>query len=553
MTKGVDSATKNWIRNASDEIAARNGFRFDEERAQFAVDWIERYCILYEGEFADEPMTLSDWQLDCTKALFGWVGFSDHWKREIRRFREASIWVPKKNKKSPTLAAWGLYMLIGDGESGQKVFLAAKDGKQARDIGGKHAMEMLKRSPELSADCHFNMSTYQITYLPTASIMLPLSSGNDRHAQAKEGLNGSVLIDETHVVDRPFVNRINRAGISRAEPLHLEVSTAGNNPAGYGKERFDEAQRIIDGKSKNDRLFAAIYAVPQDITAEQIAEDPLKYGRMANPAMGHTVNPEEFLADYERSKDSITKMQDFMMYRLNKWCASASPWLKPGDWSGCYEPFEESDLEGHVCYGGLDLAWVKDFASLVLVFPEGDGRYKQLAWFWLPEETARERSHLASYLQWANDDHIRLIPGKTINRRAIIGDICEIINRFSMRKYAYDPLKADEYVEEIESATGAEAFAFKQGIMNFATPTAAYERLVIDKRLKHNGHPVLTWQAGHVQVYRDPNGGMRPTRKDKDDHFTIDGIVAGIMGLAMTLDQEQNGGSAYDHHEVYSF
>src|SRR5690349_10211152 len=98
--KGIDKLTREWIRSAADERAAKNGCRFDPERAGFTVEWIQRYCRLYEGEGAGQVLKLVDWQLEATMRLFGWVRWSERWDREIRRFRQASIWVPKKNKKS---------------------------------------------------------------------------------------------------------------------------------------------------------------------------------------------------------------------------------------------------------------------------------------------------------------------------------------------------------------------------------------------------------------------------------------------------------------------
>jgi phage terminase large subunit-like protein len=284
------AVTAAWVRNPSDERAVANGCRFDPERGAYAVWWIERLCRLYEGEQAGERLELRgchqcgtyglppatdfddweaakpaaleratkyaecvaaghpiDWQYECVMRLFSWVRWSDKWKRWIRRFRQACIFVAKKNKKSPTLAAIGLYLLAGDGEPGQKVFLGAKDGQQARKIAGEHVVAMLEQSPTLSAECALNRSTFRVTHRPTRSWLEPLSSSNSRTQESKEGLNGSILIDEVHVVDRDFIRRINRAGISRSEPLHIEVSTAGNNPDGYGKERFDYALRVERG------------------------------------------------------------------------------------------------------------------------------------------------------------------------------------------------------------------------------------------------------------------------------------------------------------------
>src|SRR5690606_8573620 len=125
-------------------------------------------------------------QRDMLMRLFSWVKWSDRWKREVRRFRRGSIWVPKKNGKSPTLAALALYLLCGDGEQGQKVFLGAKDGAQAREIAGTHAVEMVNQSGPLSSECDINKTLMRITHVPTRSFMPPLSSSNSRTQQSKE-------------------------------------------------------------------------------------------------------------------------------------------------------------------------------------------------------------------------------------------------------------------------------------------------------------------------------------------------------------------------------
>ena len=185
----VDEITAAWIRNPSDEAAVRAGCRFDVLRGAYAVWWIENTCRLYEGVSAGDPMILRgcaecnygvptlfewdddgqalcidraerhaacvaaghfiDWQYECTMRMFGWVRWSEHWQAEVRRFRKASVYIAKKNKKSPSLAAWALHLFAGEGEGGQHVYLAAKDGSQARDNCGKHTVEMWEQSDGL--------------------------------------------------------------------------------------------------------------------------------------------------------------------------------------------------------------------------------------------------------------------------------------------------------------------------------------------------------------------------------------------------------------------
>lgn len=540
----IDAITRKWIRDASDERAAHEGCRFDEKRARFVVDWIQKYCKLYEGERAGQKLELRDWQLETTMRLFGWVRHSEQWGRMVRRFRRASIWVPKKNKKSPTLAAWGLYLLAGDGEPGQKVFLAAKDGTQAREIAGKHAIEMLAQSPDLNSVCTVNKNLMQLTHEPSRSIMRPLSSGAERNQRAKEGLNGSVLIDETHVVDEEFMGIISRAGISRSEPLQIEVSTAGDNPDGYGKKQFDRAAAIIKGTEYQRDFLAIIHAAPQDLTDADLDADPIKWGKLANPAWGHTIDAEEFLADYQQSKPSLSELGRFKMYRLNIWQRSTNPWIRMSDWDLCKRNFTEADLEGRECWAALDLSRTRDMTALVLIFPWDDDTYRVLPFFWMPHDEARDKNHLAPFLQWANDGWLTLTPGNVVDYGFIRAQFRKLAERFCIQKLLYDKTYAEETTqaleqgvvndrgEEVEAGTGVAREVFPQTLMYMTAPSKEFERLISAKQFHHNGHPVLSWQIGHVQVWRDANDNIRPIKPKDGGVKKIDGIVAAVMALA---------------------
>jgi phage terminase large subunit-like protein len=555
ITATIDSLTREWIRNASDEKAALNGCRFDGERGQFVVDWIQKCCVLYEGERAGQPMILDDWQYEVTMRLFGWVRWSSDWNREVRRFRRASIWIPKKNGKSPTLAAWGLYLFCGDGEQGQKVYSTAKDGRQAM-ISHTHALEMVRRSPRLERQCSINKSTNQITHEPTRSFYRIVAGDN---INSQEGLNGSVMVDETHVVDRRLMKVLRGAGISRSEPLQIEVSTAGNNPDGYGKSQFDYGTKVAEGTLDDQEFFFQSYAAPQDIGDAELDERIVEIGKAANPTWGRIVREGEFLAEYNRSKVSISDLADFKMYRLNIWQSAANPWLRSGDWASCKQQFADEQLAGMECYAGLDLSKTRDMSALVLAFPEGDEVVKLLPYFFLPEETARKYNHLAPFLQWEADGFLTLTPGDVIDYGFIKARFRKLAKQFQILKMGYDKTYAEELTQTleqgqtndngdiIEEGTGVERMELGQSIMQFANPTEEFERLVISGKLHHNGNPILTWQAGHAQCRRDANGNKKPVKPTPDDIKKVDGIIAGIM--AVHVAQRSVGGyyqSMYD-------
>jgi phage terminase large subunit-like protein len=542
----VDSVTARWVRNASDELAIARGCRFDERRGQHVIDFFERFLKLYEGDFAGQSFIPQDWQADLLMRCFGWVFHSEHFGRDIRRFRKASIFVPKKNGKSPLGAGVGLYLLIGDGEQGQKVFSAAKDGKQA-GIMHEHARRMVELSPALARHCKINKQTGRIAYLPTASYYSILSGDN---ITGQEGLNGSVVIDEIHVVDERLARVLEHMGASRSQPLQFEISTAGNNPEGYGRKQYDYGKAVESGTFLDHRFLFAAYEAPQTSTDAELESKP-EIWKAANPSWGVTINEEEFRDSLARAKRSLADWATFKMYRLNIWQASANPWLKQDDWQQCAKAFTAAELVGKPCCLGLDLSKTRDMSAAVLVFRDGD-TYWQLPYFWMPEAEAKAKAHLAPYLEWAAGGFLELTPGNVVDYRAIERRIAELHQQFKINCIAYDKTYAEELTQRLYEEYAIDRYVYDQTWRNFANGTAEYERLIIAGMLHHCNHPVLSWQAGHVQVKCDSNLGKRPIKPPHNDHKKIDGIVAGIMGLSAAI-AKLDFSSAYDKRGLMSF
>ena len=435
-----------------------------------------------------------------------------------------------------------MYMLAGDGVQGQKVFLAAKDGSQARENCGKHCMEMLSQSPELGEECTLNKNLSRITHESTRSFLQPLSSSNVRTQKSKEGLNGSAFVDEVHIVDREFIQRIDRMGISRPEPIFAEFSTVGDDPDSYGMESWNRAVKVRDGEIEDQELFVAIYAAPQDVTDADLDADPLKYGRMANPSIGHTVDPEELLSDYEKSKESPAKLAVCKMYRFNIWQNAASPWLPMAGWDNGRRAFTNESLYGRQCWAGLDLSSVKDFSALTLAFPEDNDEMRYLWWFWLPEETGRIVHDQIDIRGWEKDPrtNLMLTPGARIDFGYIRSKFRELSRLYDIQELAYDDWNAEQTTSEItdgvrtnsgvmiEPGTGVPRLNFSQSLKEMNEPAKRFEARVIDGKALHNGDPLARWMIGNATIKPDINGNYKPL-KPKDGLKKIDGVVTAIM------------------------
>lgn len=541
-----DRLTKSWCRTKADERAAAAGMRFDAERAAFACDWIESHCRLYEGEKAGEPLKLLPAQREFVSRLFGWVRWSAERGEWVRRFTHASFWAAKKNGKSPLAAAVALYVLCGDGEPGQKVYTAAKNGEQAR-IAQRHAFEMVRQSPALSADCKLHGSTLQISHRPTNSVMMILTGDDSRGAKSKEGLNGSIFIDECHVFDREMNERTSRAGISRKEPLNVSFSTAGDDPSSYGAERFRYGRQVNSGDRDDPHFLHVEFCAPDDVTEADIDDRLEELGRLANPAWGAIVQPSEFRADWRRSKGNQREVARFLQYRLNRWVGSTNRWLDAAAWERSAEMFTLDDLRDRECYAAIDLSRTTDMTAFVMLFPwPEDGPERVRVWpvFWLPQETARARDHLFPFLSWAKEGHLALTPGGQVDYSQVKCDIRTLISEYNIGVLAlyYDPHYANELTQalhegerlgqEVAEGVVRERFAFKQSLMFMTGPAKELERRIGAGLVRHPGNPVMDWQVGHAEVWSDRNQNIRPVKPSPHSGKSVDGVVCLTMCCA---------------------
>ena len=593
MRVTIDSLTKSWIRNEADAKAAANGYRFDIDRAAWPIWFIGRYCRLYEGSHAGEPLVLRgahsmpleasqdtwngggrdatvkmlneyskrfaagepvDWQLDVVARLFGWVKFSERWKEETRRFNKGAVFIGKKNKKSPTLAAIAVYLMCGDGEPGMKVFLCAKNLDQAKDIAGTHALNMISSSEELQRECEISVTKARINHMPTRSMLQPLSSGDTRSQKSKEGLNGSALIDEVHVVDTEFMARIVRMGASRKEPLILSFSTAGSDLESFGYSEWlygTENNRT----GEDERYFFQSYEAPQGISDSDLAENLEKYIRMANPAMGHTIDMDEVKQDYLSSRVSHEKLAEFKQYRLNIWSRTATPWIGMDDWNACQRP-KKLPKDGEVCWGAIDLGYVDEPCVFTLVFPndhliidEAVSSKKPLlellgaldqpvyarTWYWMPRAAVERWKHIIPYEQWENAGLMKVHSGNSINLNRIVSDISSIMSKYDVQGVAYDPWQTSPIMTNLEREDGYPNERFWEFPQNspklWAFPCAMLERLVLSGKLKRKKNAILDWEMEHATIKTDKLGGVSLVKPQRGDKNNVNGIASLIMAL----------------------
>jgi phage terminase large subunit-like protein len=106
--------------------AGRGPWKFNRARALQPIRISENLPNI-KGPFAGEPIVLMPWQRCWTANLFGFV------EREtgLRRFRQASIWVPRGNGNRPGLRRWHSTVPFVRTKGGAEAYAAAVTRDQA--------------------------------------------------------------------------------------------------------------------------------------------------------------------------------------------------------------------------------------------------------------------------------------------------------------------------------------------------------------------------------------------------------------------------------------
>lgn len=515
MAKKRSPQTKS---KSSSESTAHNLTPEGQAKYERVVAFFEKVLRHSKGQNAGKPFILLPWQHHVLRELFGRLNPDG-----TRQHRIGYIELPKKQGKSTTLAGIALYMTAFDSEPGAEVYGAAADREQASIIY-REAASMVRASPALSKHLEVIDSRKTIVHKASNSFYRVLSADAFR----AEGLNiHALLFDELHAQrDRRLWDALRYGGAARRQPLLLSITTAGYDRKSICWEQHAYAERCIADPATDPAFFGCIYAA----SPEDDWKDPATWHK-ANPSLGETITVESFAADAREADQSPSKLNAFLRYRLNVWTTQDVRFLAPDAWAKCGGPLRDK-LEERQWYGGLDLASTTDLSALVLVSQDEDGTFDVMPFFWVPEANASERTlrDKVDYLGWIRDGHIRATDGNVTDYDVIRRDIVELSKQFDIRQVGIDRWNATQLATQLQGE-GIDVVGFGQGYGSMSSPTKQLESLVLGDKIRHAGHPVLSWMAANVAVQSDHQGNIKPSKQKSTER--IDGMVALVMALGI--------------------
>lgn len=353
--------------------------RFDlhEKEPDFVIGIIEKLMIHKQGESLDgkslvnKPLILQPWQVFI---VYNLVGFYIKGTDE-RRFKEAFIYVPRKNGKTMMIAALAFGLAILERKSGSKIYIVAASLKQAQQSFEDIIYTLKYQKLIQNFRVRNNNAEHSIQYEfinesgePDGSIYIEALAANP---DSQDSFNCNIAIaDEIHAFKKAAqYNRFKEAMKAYTNKLMIGITTAGDNMNSFCYRRLEYAVKVVNGTVKDDTLFAFVSRADQDEDGEVDYTNPIQHQK-ANPNYGVTIRPEEIMNDALQAQNDPQQRKDFLSRSLNIYTTAMKAYFnieefrasdKKYDWN--LKELSKLPIEW---YGGADLSKLHDLTAAAL-------------------------------------------------------------------------------------------------------------------------------------------------------------------------------------------
>ncbi len=494
-----------------------------------AVAAIEK-LTLPSGKLAGQPFILPKWQRRLVTRIYG-----DTDADGKRRIRQVIILLPRKQGKTTLSAALTLLHLAGpEREQAGEVILAASDRGQA-SIAFKIARLMITGNPTLAETVNVVPSLKEMEHIGTGSVLKAIS----HEAYSKHGMNISMLLaDEVHAwPNRELWDVLETSMGAREQPLTVAITTAGIGVTGLDYELIEYARKVERGDIADPSVLPVLFEAPAD--CDIFDED---VWRSVNPALACGYMSISYLqGKAKRAREIPSEREPFKRLHLNiRSDGAAEPFFPMDKWDACRAPIDIEALAGRECWVAIDLSSNRDLTAVVAAFPEPDGTFVLLAWFWLPEAGLRRRAmqDRSPYMLWHEAKQLLTTPGNVIDQRIIEQHLRYMAETYQVREFAFDPWAAKQ-IQGALLEDGLPVVSFRQGTLSMSPAIKELEALLLSGRIRHNGDPVLRNCMAHAVVEKDKAENLMLSKAKARDR--IDGAVAACMAVSRAAAGEDSG------------
>ena len=443
----------------------REDLELRTKEPDFVLGIVEKTMVHMKGEALDgtplpgKHLTLEPWQIFI---VYNLIGFYYRGTNE-RRYKEAFIFIPRKNGKTTFIAAlaWGLALL--ERRSGATIYIVAASMQQAVQ-SFNFILYSLKASGMVEEfTIHDSLNEHSIKYefldedgLPDGTIYIQALASNP---DAQDSFNCNIAIaDEIHAFKKPSqYNRFKEAMKAYTNKMMIGITTAGDNINSFCFRRLSYALKVVEGTVKDDSLFCFISRADQDENGAVDFTNPEQHEK-ANPNYGITVRPADILQESLQAMNDPQQRKDFLSRSLNIYTSAMRAWFDLDEFRRSDEKYnwtlEQLAKLPIDWYGGADLSKLHDLTAAALY-----GRYKDVdiiithAWFPVVMAHKKAEEDGIPLFGWADDGWLTMCNSPTVNHADVVNWFLSMKRMgFRIRQVGHDRKFCREYFIGMKAA-----------------------------------------------------------------------------------------------------
>ncbi len=347
---------------------------FRAEAANEVIAIIETTICHQRGERLDasplcgEPFLLMPYH---KFVVYNVLGFFIKGTQE-RRYKEALVFVPRKNAKTTFAAALAWALALYNRRSGSAVY----------EIGGSLTQAMIGFD-----FLRYNLRRLAITTKEDPVAGLRVIDNNTTHsisgaladgsveinaiATPQDGLLASIIIaDELHTYKSaaPYQLMLD-ATKTYTNKLVIGISSGGDLAQGFCAKRVEYCRKVLNGTvtgDEADTVFAFIAAAPHNEAGDVDYTDPAVM-EACNPGWGESIRPQDMINAAAQARDDPQLRPMFFQRSLNVFTAALKAWFDVDEWRRSDRKYNWTldDLARLPVrwYGGTDLSKLHDLTA----------------------------------------------------------------------------------------------------------------------------------------------------------------------------------------------
>lgn len=517
------------------------GYTFHVDRAERYRTFIETQITHIEGKVSGQPYILQPHELSIVYNLFGWYNA----KTNLRRYREALFFVPRKNSKSTFAASLLNAVMFMDGEARMQNYSLGANLDQANIIK-RIANAQVLANPELLKRVKIYKSTHAFELLADGSIYRSLTAD----AGTKHGLNTHFCVaDEIHAYpNSELIDVIKTSMGARQQPLMLYTTTSDYQRESVCNKVYDYACKVRDGVLCDAGFLPVIFEISQEEFNEypDCWKDPV-YWAKANPMLGKSVSLEFLHRECQRAMDDPSYENTFKRLYLNIRTETSERMIASDRWSLNDGAFPTGHFTGRVpLAASLDCGSTSDSTSFNILYEAQGGEGYESIWFhWMPRDKANEyeRKYAKPFSVWEREGWVTLTDGDIIHYDRIRDEILGLCGMYGVKTIAVDPLFQSVQLCQQLQDEGLEVEYWKCNMVNMTAPTGEALRFINSGALRHGDNGFMREQSANAVLSRRQEMCMPDKAKSAGK---IDGIVTLIMSMATALLKRKPKASVYE-------